>query len=97
MTDLLGLLTGLHAAITHLGELHISISDIEGGLPGLVDHETLTIHLRPGLDLATGLAILASGVAALAPAEPSTPGQVAVGGETAGTVMPPDRHLRVVH
>jgi hypothetical protein len=96
MTDLLGLLSGLHAAVSERGVVRLTITDVEGH-NGAIDTHTNTIHISPGLTLPAMLRVLADGVNALAPAETtSTGGQLAVGGGGGEVAVPTGRHLWAV-
>lgn len=95
MTDLLGLLAGIHGAVIRHGELRIAVTDL-GGLDGAVDRYTGTIHLAPGLTLPDALRVLADALAVLAPTAEELPAAIAVGGEEPGAVVPSPRHLTLV-
>lgn len=95
MTDLLGLLSAIHRAVTQVGVLHLSITDVEGAA-GAVDRLTHTIHISPGLSLPEMLRVLAEGVEALAPPGEVLPAPLAVGGDDPCALMPAQRHLSLV-
>ncbi|ALG07627.1 hypothetical protein [Kibdelosporangium phytohabitans] len=62
MTDLLGLLTHLHAAVTGVGAVHIVPTT--PGMPGavIVDQDTATIHIDVTLPIDQWFAGLADGL-----------------------------------
>ena len=95
MTDLLGLLAGIHHLLAQDGVLHLAITQVEG-MAGVVDLHTRTIHLAPGLSLPETLRALADAVAVLAPQTELIAEPIAVGGGDAGAVVPSPRHLSVV-
>jgi hypothetical protein len=96
MTDLLGLLAGIHGAVNQLGGLRIAMTDLDDGMLWVVDTYTKTIHIRPGLALPDGLAALTAALAVLAPPVEQAP-PLAAGGEGDPVApMPAGRHLRAI-
>lgn len=96
MTDLLGLLSGIHDALARHGKLHISITDIDGAR-GAVDHRTGVIHIAPGLTLPETLKVLVEAVAMLAPVTEPVASPIAVGGgRDPSALMPTPRRLSAV-
>lgn len=65
MTDLLGTLNTLHAAVNAAGGVRIARTSVDG-MAGVVDRETNTIHINPDLGLDEWLATLAEGLKVIA-------------------------------
>jgi len=97
MTDLLGLLSGIHRAVTECGEIHLTVTDVEG-MTGCVDRYSNTVHISPGLTLPEMLHVLADAVQILAPPPVAAVVPLAVGGGDPGNLVPKPRvrHLSMV-
>lgn len=95
MTDLLGLLSGIHEAVNRHGDIHLAITDIEGHR-GAVNRRTRTIHLAPGLTLPETLQVLVDGIAALTPTDDEEVTVPIAVGEVPTPRAPAPRHLSVV-
>ena len=65
MTDLLGLLNTLQAAVAAAGNVRIAQTAIEG-MAGAVDHHTSTIHIDPNLTPDEWFAVLSDGLEVIA-------------------------------
>jgi hypothetical protein len=94
MTDLLGLLSGIHRAVVELGDVHLTLTELDGHA-GVVDRHTNTVHMQPGLTLPEMLHVLADAVAVLAP-QTNAVVPLAVGGGDPCAMIPRPRHLTVI-
>ena len=95
MTDLLGLLVGMHGAVNQLGSLRLAITDLED-MDWVADRRTGTIHLRPGLSPMDGLKAVAAALEILAPTAAEPVRSVAVGGHASSATGPAGQHFSAV-
>jgi hypothetical protein len=94
MTDLLGLLAGIHQAVNQLGGIRIALTELDD-MDWCVDRRTGTIHIQPGLDFPTGLTAMMDALAVLAPAATVAP-PIAVGETSPGGPATGPRRLTAV-